>query len=120
MAFHLTATETTAFLWTLILIGADTLAGIIAALAAGRFDLSEIARFLQTAVLPYVGSLLVLGILATANPGQFESAFVAASAAVDLKFLGDIAKKLGVYGVDVTAPAGTQTPTQAPTDKPQG
>jgi len=48
----------------LIAIIADTLLGWIFAIVQGKFDIREAPRFLQTAVLPYVGSLLILAALA--------------------------------------------------------
>ena len=48
----------------LIAIVADTLLGWLFAFVRGEFDIREAPRFLQTAVLPYIGSLLIVAALA--------------------------------------------------------
>ena len=48
----------------LIAIIGDTLLGWIFAFIKGEFDIRESPRFLQTAILPYVGSLLIVAALA--------------------------------------------------------
>lgn len=48
----------------LIAIIGDTLLGWIFAFIKGEFDIREAPRFLQTAILPYVGSLLIVAGLA--------------------------------------------------------
>lgn len=109
MALHLSPTDTSALIGVLVAIGADTLAGILLALVKGTFKLSYIANFVQTSILPYVGGLLVMVLLAATNPAQFDTAFLAAASAVGLKFLGDIVTKLQALGLPVEEPA---TPAQ--------
>lgn len=48
----------------LIAIVGDTLIGWLMAFIKGEFDIREAPRFLQTAILPYVGSLLIVAGLA--------------------------------------------------------
>ena len=46
----------------------DTLLGWLFAFIKGEFDIRQAPRFLQTAVLPYVGSLMIVAGLAYIDP----------------------------------------------------
>ena len=80
----------------LVLIILDTLLGIILSVKAREFDIRELPRFLQTAVLPYVGGLILLGVAAI-FAGQYgpqvAAIFFAAAAFTAAKFLTEIYDK---------------------------
>ncbi len=60
----------------LIAILGDTLLGWLFAFIEGEFDIRQAPRFLQTAVLPYVGSLLIVAVLAYLDPAYMPVFFV--------------------------------------------
>jgi hypothetical protein len=105
VALHLSPTDISAFVAVLVAVGADTLAGVLVAVVKGTFKLSYIANFVRTSILPFVGGLLVMGLLAGMNPGQFDAPFLATAGTIGLKFLGDIVGKLQSLGLPVEAPA---------------
>lgn len=47
---------------SIVLILCDTLMGILVSLKNKSFNFSELPKFLSTAILPYIGSLLILAI----------------------------------------------------------
>lgn len=94
----------------LILILADVAMGILAAVVTSSFDVRKLPSFLRQNVLPYLGSLLLLALLA--KQPEMEALFFAAVAAVTLKFLADLKDKLGkLVGFDPNAaPAAPPRP----------
>ena len=69
----------------LIAIVADTLLGWLFALVKGEFDIREAPRFLQTAILPYVGSLLIVAVLAYLD-SVYMPVFVVITGIITAKF----------------------------------
>jgi hypothetical protein len=69
----------------LIAIIADTLLGWLFAFIKGEFDIREAPRFLQTAVLPYVGSLLIVAVLAYLD-SVYMPVFVVITGIITAKF----------------------------------
>ena len=69
----------------LIAILGDTLLGWLFAFIKGEFDIREAPRFLQTAVLPYVGSLLIVAVLAYLDP-VYMPVFVVITGIITAKF----------------------------------
>lgn len=69
----------------LIAIVADTLLGWIFAFVKGEFDIREAPRFLQTAVLPYIGSLLIVAGLAYLEP-SYMPIFAIVTGIITAKF----------------------------------
>jgi len=69
----------------LIAILGDTLLGWLFAFIRGEFDIRQAPRFLQTAVLPYVGSLLIVAGLAYIDPG-YMPVFIAITGIITAKF----------------------------------
>lgn len=69
----------------LVAIVGDTLLGWLFALIKGEFDIREAPRFLQTAVLPYVGSLLIVAALAYLDP-IYMPVFVVVTGIITAKF----------------------------------
>ena len=59
----------------LIAILGDTLLGWLFAFIRGEFDIRQAPRFLQTAVLPYVGNLLIVAGLAYIEPGYMPGVY---------------------------------------------
>lgn len=68
-----------------IAILADTLLGWVFAFIRGEFDIREAPRFLQTAVLPYMGSLLIVAGLAYLDP-QYMPVFILVTGIITAKF----------------------------------
>lgn len=68
-----------------IAILADTLLGWVFAFIRGEFDIREAPRFLQTAVLPYMGSLLIVAGLAYLDP-QYMPVFIVVTGIITAKF----------------------------------
>jgi hypothetical protein len=69
----------------LIAIIADTLLGWLFAFIRGEFDIRQAPRFLQTAVLPYVGSLLIVAVLAYLD-SVYMPVFVVITGIITAKF----------------------------------
>lgn len=90
----------------LILIGVDVLAGILVAVSKATFNLSKVGSFIVSSILPYVGGIVLLGVLAVSNSG-LQGAYLAAVAAASVKFLGDIYSKLSSLGVSAPPPTDT-------------
>ncbi len=69
----------------LIAIVGDTLLGWLFAFIKGEFDIRQAPRFLQTAVLPYVGSLLIVAVLAYLD-SVYMPVFVVITGIITAKF----------------------------------
>lgn len=69
----------------LIAIVGDTLIGWLMAFIKGEFDIREAPRFLQTAVLPYFGSLLIVAALALLDE-IYMPVFVVITGIITAKF----------------------------------
>ena len=69
----------------LIAIVADTLLGWLFAFVRGEFDIRDAPRFLQTAVLPYIGSLLIVAGLAYLEP-SYMPVFIIVTGIITAKF----------------------------------
>ena len=69
----------------LIAIIADTLLGWLFAFVNGEFNIREAPRFLQTAILPYIGSLLIVAVLAYLDP-SYMPLFVIVTGIITAKF----------------------------------
>jgi len=69
----------------LIAIIADTLLGWLFAFIKGEFNIREAPRFLQTAILPYIGSLLIVAVLAYLDP-SYMPLFVIVTGIITAKF----------------------------------
>lgn len=103
ISFVLTPAMVDAMLGVLLLMVADILLGIIGALAKGEFDFAKLPSYLRQTVLPYVGGLLILGVVATANglrvgdtdvSGALVALYFASCAFVAAKLLRDVGAKV--------------------------
>jgi len=103
ITFVLTPAMVDAMLGVLIVTAGDILFGVILALSRGEFDFGKLPSFLRATVLPYIGGLLILGALATANnikigdvdvSGTLMAAYFASAAFVAGKLLKDIGLKV--------------------------
>lgn len=84
-----------------ILIGVDTLLGIILAIIKKQFAWSKLADFMNTSVLMMFGGYLVMGVVAMAETSLQVSVPVAL-AAIDAKLFADVINKIKSLGVVVT------------------
>jgi len=82
------------FLLVAIAITLDTLFGILLGIKNGELDPRLLPQFVLTGVLPFLGGLLVLAILAYYTGPAFEGMFFAAVAAIAAKYSKDIWDKL--------------------------
>ncbi|GAB6171947.1 hypothetical protein JCM15765_14250 [Paradesulfitobacterium aromaticivorans] len=82
-----------AFEMALGLIFLDLMLGIIRALSKGEFEPRKLPKFLQSSVLPYVGSLALLAIFSTIIP-EIKALYFTAVTAVNAKFLFDVKDKI--------------------------
>lgn len=98
-----------ALLTVLAIITLDTLLGILVSLKQGEFNWRELPRFMQTAILPYVGGLLLLGLVSMLSP-EIASIFYAAAAATTAKFLAEIKDKIVLLFGREALPTGTDPP----------
>jgi len=89
------------------LIALDTVLGWIKAVVNREWDWKKVCQFLQTSVLPYVGGLLALAVLALLQPDGMMPVFFASIAATDVKMIADIVKKINEFGVPVQKPENT-------------
>ena len=80
------------------LIALDTLLGIFGALAKGKWNWSYLSHFLETSILPIIGSLLTLAALSFVQ-NSFLALFYAAAATATAKLLADIIAKINSWGV---------------------
>lgn len=74
------------------LICLDVIMGILASLVTKTFDVHKLANFLEAGILPYVGSLLILGAFSVFVP-QIQAVFLPSTAAAAAKFIADIVSK---------------------------
>ncbi|MHB1407153.1 MAG: hypothetical protein ACYCV0_16395 [Desulfitobacteriaceae bacterium] len=87
-----------AFEMALGLIFLDLMLGIILALSKGEFEPRKLPKFLQSSVLPYVGSLTLLAVFSTIIP-EIKALYFTAVTAVNAKFLFDVKDKIfGLIG----------------------
>lgn len=75
-----------------ILILVDVALGVLGGFVKGEFDVRKLPSFLKQNVLPYVGGLLIVALVAK-NP-EMKAVFVASAAAVGAKFLADVKDKV--------------------------
>lgn len=92
-----------ALITTVVLICMDTILGWVVAIKKGEWDWRKVGRFVETAVLPYIGGLLALAVLAVVKPDT-APVFYASVAAADAKMVADIISKIGTLGVPVQKP----------------
>ena len=95
-----------ALLVIILLIVVDALLGAINALMAGEFTFKKLPQFLAVNVLPFVGGILIVGIVAAMIPDPFNAVFSAifygSAAAVSLKYILEIYGKLSrLFGIDI-------------------
>jgi len=107
----------------LALILADFVLGVLIAMKRGELDARKLPQFLQTSVLPYMGSLVLLALFVGVSP-VLETIFFTVTAAVGLKYLADIKDKLaGIFtGLVLQNPVAVKTapvPAQDLLAKPQ-
>ena len=93
MEFELDVQVLGSLLLVLSVIVADTLLGIIRAIARQEFDVRVLPQFLQTSVFPYVGSLIALAVFSFFVP-EIKALLLAASAFLLAKYLAEIKDKL--------------------------
>lgn len=74
---------------------ADTLLGILVSLKLKVFEVSKLPQFLLTGVMPYIGGLLILAILAYSIGVPFVGLFFAAAVFIAGKYISDIVDKFG-------------------------
>lgn len=90
-------TPETGVWWSLVIvagiIGADTLLGILLGLKGKEFDLRVLPQFLMSGVLPYLGGMLVLAILAYYIAVPFAGMFYTAAAFILGKYFYDLVEK---------------------------
>ena len=98
-----------ALLTVLAIITLDTLLGILVSLKQGEFNFRELPRFLQTAILPFVGGLLLLGLVSMLSP-EIAAIFYAAVAATAAKFLAEVKDKVVILFGREALPPGTDPP----------
>ncbi len=93
-----------ALLTVIGLICLDTILGWIKAVVNREWDWKKICQFLQTSVLPYIGGLLALAVLALIQPDSMMVVFYTSVAAVNVKLIADIIGKIAGFGVPVEKP----------------
>lgn len=98
-----------ALLTVLAIITLDTLLGILVSLKQGEFNWRELPRFMQTAILPYIGGLLLLGLVSMLSP-EIAAIFYAAVAATAAKFLAEVKDKVVILFGREALPTGTDPP----------
>ena len=92
-----------ALLITLALICLDTLLGWLSAVIKKTWEWRKVGQFLETSVLPYIGGLMALAVLALIRP-DIVTVYYASTAAVDIKLVADIIDKVTALGVPVVRP----------------
>jgi len=75
-------------------IALDVILGILLGIKEKEFDFRILPQFLFTGVLPFIGGLVLLGILAYYIEVPFAGMFYAAAAAVAAKYMADVWDKL--------------------------
>jgi hypothetical protein len=98
-----------AFLTLLALIALDTFLGFVSALVKGSWNWTAVGRFIETSVLPYVGGLLALALLALIQDTMM-SVFYTSVAAASLKLVSDIVIKISNLGIKVQLGANVAQP----------
>ncbi len=93
----------------LVLILVDVALGILAAVVTSTFDVRKLPGFLRQNVLPYLGALTLLALVAA--QAEMKVLFFASAAAVVAKFLADIKDKIAkMVGFDPGAVEAPATP----------
>lgn len=88
-----------------VAIALDTILGILLGIKDKTFDVALLPKFLLTGVLPFIGSLLVMAVLAHYIAAPFAGMFYAAVATVVAKYIGDIWEKLRLlFGASLVTP----------------
>lgn len=82
------------FLVVALMIAADTILGIFASIKGKYFDWAILPQFLFTGVLPFIGGLVLLAVLAHFIAAPFVAMFYAAAGTVAAKYLADLWEKL--------------------------
>lgn len=91
----------TALLIIVAAIFVDALFGVFKSFQDGTFDIRKLPRFLATNILPYVGGLIVLAVVARYIGRPFEYIFYAVAMAVLAKYLAEIIDKIkSLFGID--------------------
>jgi len=95
-----------ALLVIILLITVDALLGAINAIKAGEFNFTKLPQFLAVNVLPYVGGILIVGLVAGVLPEPFNEVFsvifYGSAAAVSLKYVLEVYAKLShLFGIDI-------------------
>jgi len=84
--------------WTFVMaalaIALDTILGILLGIKDKEFDFRILPQFLFTGVLPFIGGLVLLGILAYYIEVPFAGMFYACAAAIAAKYIADVWDKL--------------------------
>lgn len=75
------------------LVLADFLLGVFLALKAGKFQFSQLPRFMETSFVPYVGGLLILALFSSSNT-ELSALFFTIAATITAKFLADVGVKV--------------------------
>lgn len=75
----------TAFLVALATISLDTILGILVSFKAGTFDVGKLPQFIRTNILPYIGGLIILALLAN-YVNELEYYFYTGVGLVAIKF----------------------------------
>lgn len=83
-----------------LFIVADALMGVMVALRLGQFDFQRTVQFLATNALPYLGGLLVLGLLAVGAGEHFAPVFIVIAGMVAAVYLhGVLLKAIKLFGL---------------------
>jgi len=82
-----------------MLIVLDTVLGVLKGIMLKDFHWSLLPQFLATGVVPFLGGLIVLAVMAHFIPEPFAPMFYVSAAAASAKYVSDIWDKLRfVYG----------------------
>lgn len=86
--------------WSLVVvaiaIAVDTLLGILLGIKDKDFDFSKLPQFLMTGVLPYLGGLLILALLAHFIGVPFLGFFFTAAIFIAGKYMKDLVEKFKI------------------------
>jgi hypothetical protein len=98
-----------ALLFVLALIFTDTILGIAVSIKNQTFSIDKLPRFLETEVLPYYISLVVLGLLAQLKDMQNLGTTAAAWSAIaaytaKIVWVDILAKVKELFGINVPSP----------------
>lgn len=75
-------------------IALDTVLGILLGIKDKTFDAALLPRFLFTGILPFVGGLIILAVLANYIATPFAEMFYVSAAAIAAKYIADVWEKL--------------------------